>query len=70
MKTLQTPIEPLYGAVGRHIVRRRETAGLTQDQLGKLVKLSRETISGIEHATQRIQLHTLVAIDDVLKAFE
>lgn len=60
------PIEPIYFAVGDRVREARSSRGVTQAALGGRIGHTRLSVVGIENARQRVQLHTLVAIADVL----
>lgn len=54
--------ERAYYELGRRISERRIEMGMTQTDLGKLVGLSRTSISNIETGRQRIQYRTLIRV--------
>ena len=56
----------LYGAIGRRIRELRAERGLTQEKLAKLIHLTRTSLVNIEQGRQRLLLHTLVRIAEVL----
>lgn len=56
----------LYAQIGQIIKTKRLENHLTQDDLGRLVSLSRVSITNIEAGTQRPQPHTLQAIAKAL----
>ncbi|MFW5420197.1 helix-turn-helix domain-containing protein [Nocardiopsis sp. CNT-189] len=60
--------QPQWRRFGRELRRRRELAGLTQDQLGKLLSTTYGTISAIERAIQRPKLELVEGIDHELSA--
>jgi DNA-binding XRE family transcriptional regulator len=63
-------IEPFYAEVGRRIRDRRTKAGLTQEELGRLLSppTTRVSVANIEAGKQRILSHTLVQLADALQA--
>ncbi len=61
-------IDEIYSQLGEIIRTKREMSGFTQDDLAARVGLTRTSITNIEKGRQRIQLHTLYAIADVVKA--
>ncbi|TND10157.1 MAG: hypothetical protein FD123_405 [Bacteroidetes bacterium] len=56
-----------YEALGAHIKTARVTAGLKQETLAKLLKLSRASIVNIEKGRQHTPTHTLWDMAKVLK---
>jgi transcriptional regulator with XRE-family HTH domain len=58
----QRDILRFYRHVGRRIRTKRELTGLSQADLGEMVKLTRASISNIEGGNQRMLTHTLVDI--------
>lgn len=56
----------LYREVGRLIRQARKGAGLTQDELADKVQMARTSITNIEYGQQKVQLHTLYALAEVL----
>ena len=56
-----------YRQLGQRIARARKLAGLTQEELGKHVGLSRTSITNLEAGRQPIQAHTLFCAAKVLK---
>lgn len=56
----------VYRAVGAAIRRRRLRRGLTQAQLAQRVSLSRTSITNIEAGRQKLLVHTLLTIAEVL----
>lgn len=61
-------IEPVYRRIGRRIERARVAIGLSQSDLAFMVGHTRVSMSNIESGTQRIQIHTLIAVARALKA--
>ena len=57
----------LYVALGGLVRARRESAGMTQGELARLVGMTRTSISNIESGRQKLQIHTLY---DVARALE
>ncbi len=51
--------EDVYAELGGVIKAAREAAGLTQDELAKLINLSRASIANIETGRQKVFLHQL-----------
>lgn len=48
------PVEPEYRKLGQTVKRLREKAGLSQDDVAKLMDLSRVSITNIEAGRQRV----------------
>ena len=60
--------DSLYKAFGKLMRMSRETRdGMTQEKLGRLVGLSRTSITNIEKGRQHVSLHQLFAIAEALK---
>jgi transcriptional regulator with XRE-family HTH domain len=58
----------LYGAFGKLMrLHREKREGMTQEKLGRLVGLSRTSITNIEKGRQHVSLHQLFAIAEALK---
>lgn len=57
----------LYAAIGAAVRAARERAGLTQEELGRRVGLTRTSITNIERGRQQIQVHTLYALAEALE---
>jgi transcriptional regulator with XRE-family HTH domain len=57
-----------YEEVGRRVrdARKRRKPTLTQDELGKLVGLTRTSITNLEHGRQKCLIHTLAEIASAL----
>ena len=53
--------------IGSNIKRHRENAGLTQDQLGKMIGVTGSNISQIEHDERELRLDKANEICKVLK---
>lgn len=51
--------EPFYAEFGKLVRAHRQRLGLTQDQLGERVGLSRTSITNIEQGRQKVLLHQL-----------
>jgi transcriptional regulator with XRE-family HTH domain len=66
---MKVQIEPLYVDLGRRIHVLRAERGWTQEQLGKQLNppVTRASIANIEMGKQRLLVHTLVQITDILK---
>jgi len=61
-------LDPFYRAFGKLVRTHRESRpDMTQERLGKLVGLSRTSITNIEKGRQHIALHQLFAIAEALK---
>lgn len=60
--------EILYVQLGRLLRQRRRERGLTQEQVGKSLDLTRTSITNIEQGRQGMSVATLVAIARVLEA--
>lgn len=56
----------IYRRIGELIRAAREKAGLTQEELGQRIGLTRTSITNIENGRQNIQVHTLYSIASVL----
>lgn len=56
------PVEPIYAEFGRWVRARRELAGLTVEELGAVIALSRSSVSNIERGCQRLLHHDVVRI--------
>ena len=57
----------LYRQIGAQIRDRRQALGLSQTQLGKAVGLLRTSITNIEAGRQRLPIHVLYQLSQVLK---
>lgn len=57
----------IYFEVGELVRKAREGARLTQAELGERIGLTRASVTNIEKARQKVQLHTLYAIADTLE---
>src|SRR5215210_3567341 len=57
----------IYEWVGRRIKSLREETPLSQEELAKRIKMTRNSITQIEKGTQGIQLDTLYAIAEVVR---
>ena len=55
-------VEEFYEDFGHRVRAAREEAQLTQEDLGKLLGLTRSSIANIEAGRQRVLLHTIVLI--------
>ena len=60
--TLRKPKAPksIYEALGAILREKRLAQGMSQDEVGKLVGLTRASISNIEAGTQRTLFHTVI----------
>lgn len=58
--------EPFYAEFGKLVRAHRQKLGLTQDQLGERVGLSRTSITNIEQGRQKILLHQLFLLAESL----
>jgi len=56
----------VYRFLGRNIRHHRKRCSMTQEELGRLVPLTRTSIVNIEAGRQRIQAHTIVFISEAL----
>jgi transcriptional regulator with XRE-family HTH domain len=63
---LETQIDGLYAHVGRRVREVRIRESLTQSQLADAVGLTRSSIANLEAGRQRIPLHLLVWIAEIL----
>lgn len=59
-------ISEFYGELGSRIRLRRRDAGLTQTELGEAAHLTRASVANIEAGRQKVLIHHLVALADVL----
>src|SRR5688572_14252129 len=57
----------LYKQIGSLIRARRNDAGLTQEDLGERIHLTRTSINNFESGRQRIQIDTLYELAETLK---
>jgi len=55
-----------YVDLGQRVRDARTTAGLTQDQLARLLRLTRTSVANLEAGRQRISAHTLAVTADAL----
>jgi transcriptional regulator with XRE-family HTH domain len=61
-------LDPLYKAFGELVrLHRERQEGLTQEKLGRLVGLSRTSITNIEKGRQHIALHQLLDLAEALE---
>ncbi len=60
-------IDHFYGQVGSRVRDARKAARVTQSQLGDAVNMTRSSITNLEAGRQRIPLHLLVWIAEVLE---
>ena len=61
-----TKLEPIYKQIGRSIKFHRLLHGMTQVELGKKLGRSRMSIAQMECGTQRVQLHTLLHMQELI----
>src|SRR4051812_35337336 len=54
--------DQVYPRFGRRLRERRRARGMTQEQLGDKIGLSRASILNIEHGRQQVLLHHVVAM--------
>jgi len=61
-------IEPFYIETGKRVQERRNKRGMTQEQLGSRLNpaTTRASIANMEAGKQRILVHTLVQLADIL----
>ena len=59
-------VTQLYRAIGQQVRAARERAEMTQETLAARVGLTRTSVTNVEHGRQKIQVHTLCALADVL----
>ena len=59
-------VKRFYEDVGRRVRAAREKAGLTQGQLATRIGLTRSSIANLEAGRQKILLHALYGLSDVL----
>jgi transcriptional regulator with XRE-family HTH domain len=59
-------VEPIYIEIGRLIRQERRKAGLTQEQLAAGLEMSRTSVVNIERGRQRVLVHILYDIAEVL----
>lgn len=55
-------VSPLYKAIGAAIKKARTELGLSQEDLAKMVHLTRTSITNLESGKQQVPLHTLYEI--------
>jgi transcriptional regulator with XRE-family HTH domain len=55
-------VSPLYQAIGAAIKQARKELGLSQEDLAKIVQLTRTSITNLESGKQQVPLHTLYDI--------
>jgi transcriptional regulator with XRE-family HTH domain len=62
------PIEDLYSLLGRRLTEARIRSDLTQAELGRRLRpaLSRASVANIEAGRQRVQLHTVFQLAEIL----
>jgi len=60
-------INEIYEMFGRRLAAVRDSSGMTQTDLAKLIGLSRASIANIEAGRQKIMLHQLLAMTRALK---
>jgi transcriptional regulator with XRE-family HTH domain len=65
-KSTPSPIEPCYVLLGTLIYERRLKAGLTQREVGDALGWTRASIANLEGGRQRLMLHDLPLLADVL----
>ena len=58
--------EPIYDQVAARIKTLREAAGMTQAELAEEIGLSRTSLVNIEQGRQRVMLHQLQEIAEIL----
>src|SRR4051812_2515307 len=58
----------LYAHIGRNVREARKSAGLTQADLADAVGMTRSSIANLEAGRQRIPVHLLVWIGEILGA--
>lgn len=56
------PLHNLYAETGRRIGKVRKARGMSQEQLAKMIGLSRTSVTNIEKGRQKLPLHTLYEI--------
>lgn len=61
-------IEPIYREIGRNIRTRRRQKDLSQDEVAQLLAISRATLANIETGRQRILVHQIYRLAEVLGA--
>jgi transcriptional regulator with XRE-family HTH domain len=59
--------DPLYQEIGIRIRRARENAGLSQNKLAESAKVSRTSVVNIEAGRQRLPIHQLWRIAEILE---
>ncbi|MEV6525924.1 helix-turn-helix transcriptional regulator [Longispora sp. NPDC051575] len=63
---LEERVNALYGHIGRKVREARKRARLTQDDLAQAVGMTRSSIANLEAGRQRIPVHLLVLIGELL----
>ena len=66
MATKKRKIEPVYVEFGQWFRRKRERLGLTQTEVAKQTRLSRGSICNIEGGKERVALHNIVRLCDLV----
>lgn len=56
----------IYRRLGREVAKRREKLGLTQAKVAEQLGLSRASLANLENGRQRIMVHQLFRLVDVL----
>jgi transcriptional regulator with XRE-family HTH domain len=59
--------DAIYAAFGSAVAERRNARGQTQEQLSRMVGLSRASLANIERGRQRVFLHQILALADALE---
>ncbi|HZF54712.1 MAG TPA: helix-turn-helix transcriptional regulator [Polyangiaceae bacterium] len=65
---MAAPLEPFYTLLGRRIRDLRISRGITQEDLGSRLTppMTRASVANIELAKQRVYIHTLIEIAQIL----
>jgi transcriptional regulator with XRE-family HTH domain len=61
------PYTLFYTELGKHIKEKRISAKISQEELAKKANLSRVSIVNIEKGIQKIQVHALLLVADILE---
>lgn len=66
LETLMARVDSIYRAVGKRIRLARKNKGFTQETLSERVSLTRTSITNIEQGRQKLLVHSLYVIANVL----
>lgn len=60
-------IENAYARLGKRIRKHRQELGMSQQELGQHIELTRQSVNNIEYGRQRVLYHHIYAMAKVLK---